>query len=86
MPFYCYLLECADGTLYTGSTNDLERRLQQHHAGLASRYTRSRRPVRLVYSETGDSRSAVMRRELEIKSWNRSKKLALVQNLSTHTT
>jgi putative endonuclease len=77
MPF-CYILECADGTFYTGWTTDLERRVKTHNAGRGAKYTKLRRPVRLVYSEKLRSRSAAQKRELAIKRLRRSKKLELV--------
>jgi len=77
MPF-CYILECADGTFYTGWTTDLERRMKTHNAGRGAKYTKLRRPVRLVYSEKLRSRSAAQKRELAIKRLRRSKKLELV--------
>jgi predicted GIY-YIG superfamily endonuclease len=77
-----YVLRCADGTLYTGITNDLERRLLQHNTGRASRYTRSRRPVRLVYFETAANRSLALRREAAIKALSRQEKERLVPRAS----
>jgi putative endonuclease len=77
MSWHCYLLECADGTLYTGITNDLEKRVAAHNNGTASKYTRSRLPVRLVYTETHPDRSAASRREAEVKKLSRAAKLAL---------
>lgn len=76
-PCYCYVLECADGTLYTGWTTDLEARLAAHNAGRGARYTRSRRPVRLAYWEPQPSRSAALRREAELRRLPRAQKLAL---------
>lgn len=73
----CYLLECADGTLYAGITNDPERRVACHNRGAASKYTRSRLPVRLVYWEPQPDRAAASRREAEIKRLDRIAKLAL---------
>jgi len=73
-----YVLRCADGTLYTGITNDLVRRLSAHRAGTASRYTRSRRPVCLVYQERRRSRSAALKREAAIKRLPRAAKLEMV--------
>jgi putative endonuclease len=73
----CYLLECADGTLYCGITNDLGKRLAAHNAGEGAKYTRSRLPVRLVYQETCADRSAASKREREIKALPRAEKLAL---------
>ncbi|MEK6573749.1 MAG: GIY-YIG nuclease family protein [Chloroflexota bacterium] len=75
---YCYILECSDGTLYTGWTTDLERRVKVHNAGHGSKYTRLRRPVRLVYSERLRDRSVAQKRELAIKRLPRAKKIALI--------
>lgn len=72
-----YLLRCRDGSLYTGITNDLTRRLVAHRAGKASAYTRSRRPLRLAYRETLPDRSAALRREAAIRRLTRAEKLAL---------
>jgi putative endonuclease len=77
IPWTCYIIACADGTLYTGITNDVERRLLQHGRGLASKYTRARRPVRLVHAETFPSRSGAARREAQIRRLPREKKHAL---------
>jgi putative endonuclease len=73
----CYILLCADGTLYTGWTSDLTRRLKQHNAGSGSRYTRARRPVALYYSEPQPDSLAARRREIAIKRMSRAAKLAL---------
>jgi len=73
-----YVLRCGDGSLYTGITNHLARRLAAHRAGTASRYTRSRRPVRLVYQERRRTRSAALRREAAIKRLPRAAKLAML--------
>ena len=75
---YCYIIECADGTLYTGVTNDTERRMHQHNLGRGARYTRSRRPLRLAYIEQQSDRAAAMRRERVIKALSRKRKLALI--------
>src|SRR5437667_46217 len=72
------LIAAADGSLYTGITNDLARRLAAHRAGTASRYTRSRRPVRLVYRERRRDRSAALRREAAIKRLPRAAKLRII--------
>lgn len=72
------MLRCRDGSLYTGATNDLPRRLAAHARGTAAAYTRSRRPVRLVYAEPRRDRSAALRREAAIKRLPRRAKLALV--------
>jgi predicted GIY-YIG superfamily endonuclease len=73
-----YLLRCGDGSLYTGMTNDLPKRLKTHAAGKGSRYTRSRLPVRLVHSEPQRSRSAALKREAAIKRLSRRHKDLLV--------
>ena len=79
-PWFVYLLRCADGSLYTGITVDLHRRLEQHNAGTASRYTRSRLPVVLVYQEVQPSRSQALKRELAIKALSRQAKESLIQS------
>lgn len=73
-----YILECADGTLYTGITNDLERRLAAHQRGAASKYTRARLPVRLVHQEAHHNRSIASKREALIKSMALREKLELM--------
>ncbi len=75
---YVYLLQCADGTLYTGWTFNVAQRVAMHQRGRGARYTRSRRPLTLLYTERLSSRRAAMRREAEIKRWPRSRKLKLV--------
>lgn len=74
-----YIVECRDGSLYTGITNDLARRLQQHNDGDASRYTRSRRPVVLRYREPCADRSAALIREFAVKLLSRREKEALIR-------
>ncbi len=78
MRCYCYMLECADGTFYTGWTMDPQRRTRAHNAGRGARYTRGRRPVRLVLVELAETRAAAMRRERAIKGMSRSTKKRLV--------
>ena len=80
MAYFCYILECADGTYYTGWSTDPERRLTQHNTGRGARYTRTRLPANLVYTEKQADRSSAMRRELEIKRLPRAKKRALAEN------
>ncbi len=75
---FCYMLECSDGSYYTGWTTDPVRRTQVHNAGRGARYTRSRRPVRLVFVELEDTRAAAMRRERAIKTMPRDKKRRLI--------
>ena len=78
--FYVYLLQCADGTLYTGYTDDPVRRTRVHNAGKGAKYTRSRLPVELVYQEQCPDKSAALRREYAIKQMTRQQKLNLIQN------
>jgi predicted GIY-YIG superfamily endonuclease len=78
-PWFVYILRCADGTLYTGITNDLQRRCRQHNEGKASRYTRCRRPIRLVYHEVVADRSEALRREAAIKALTRQQKQCLIR-------
>ena len=80
MVFYVYILECADGTLYTGWTNNLDKRVAAHNAGRGARYTRMHRPVKLVYWENYATRSLAQRREAAIKRMRRAAKLGLISN------
>lgn len=80
MPF-CYIVRCSDGTFYTGWTTDIELRVKQHNAGQGARYTRIRRPVKLVYAESLPDRSAAQKRELAIKRMPRAKKLVLILSI-----
>jgi putative endonuclease len=73
--WYLYILLCEDKSLYTGITNNLEKRLSDHKRGVASKYTRSHKVVRLIYQESLESHSAALKRELEIKGWSRVKKI-----------
>jgi putative endonuclease len=82
MAVFVYMLECADQTLYTGWTTDVERRLAAHNAGRGARYTRERRPVRLVYVEEVADRRAALKRELKIKRMRRSQKLQLIGQIA----
>ena len=77
--WFVYILRCADDRLYTGITNDPQRRLAQHNAGTASKCTRCRRPVEMVYQETVEDKGAALRREYAIKQLSREEKLALIQ-------
>ena len=77
---YTYLLRCADGTLYCGWTNDLEKRVAAHNAGTGAKYTKSRRPVELAYCEAFETKQEAMRREAQIKRFTRQEKLALIEN------
>ena len=78
--YYIYILECADNTLYTGYTNDLDNRLKAHNAGKGAKYTKSRLPVKLVYSESFDDKKEAMSREWFIKHrLTREEKLELIK-------
>lgn len=77
MTCFCYILECADGTFYTGWTTDPERRLTQHNKGVGARYTKTRRPVKLVYLESQPDKKTAMKRERAIKALPRKKKIEL---------
>ncbi|MDP7036267.1 MAG: GIY-YIG nuclease family protein [Planctomycetota bacterium] len=79
-PAFTYILSCSDGTLYTGSTKDLERRVAAHNAGRGARYTMGRRPVTLVYSEVLSSWGEALRREYQIKRLSRNQKEALISD------
>ena len=76
---YTYILECSDGTFYCGWTNDLNKRLAAHNAGTASKYTRVRRPVELVYYEEFDTKQEAMKRECQIKRLKRKEKEELMR-------
>lgn len=76
---FCYMVECADGTLYTGWTTDPLRRVQEHNAGQGARYTQSRRPVKLVYLEEHPDRSSAMQREYQIKQLTHEQKIDLTE-------
>ena len=78
MSWVCYLLRCADDTLYCGITNDMEKRLAAHNAGEGAKYTRGRLPVSVVYSESCEDKSAALKREMKIKRMSRSAKQALI--------
>ena len=74
-----YILQCGDGTLYTGITDDLPHRLEMHRAGKGAKYTRGRAPLELVYSETCGDHSAALKREAQIKSLPRAGKMKLIE-------
>lgn len=79
--YYIYILECGDGTLYTGYTTDLDRRLSMHNEGKGAKYTRSRLPVRRVYEETFDTKRAALQREYAIKQLTKRQKQALIKGV-----
>ena len=76
---YVYILRCGDGSLYTGWTNDLEKRVKAHSSGRGAKYTRTHLPVELVYSEQLDTKEAAMSREWQIKRLTRQQKLTLIE-------
>jgi putative endonuclease len=75
---WMYILECSDGSFYTGSTNDLDTRIWQHKVGFGPEYTRSRLPVKLVYTEEYDRVDDAFIREKQVQGWRRDKKIALI--------
>ncbi|MGQ1908199.1 GIY-YIG nuclease family protein [Marinifilum sp. RC60d5] len=79
MKGYLYILECSDGSFYTGSTNDLNRRIEEHQTGKGSYHTRKSLPVKLVYFEEYDRVDHAFYREKQIQGWSRKKKLALIE-------
>ena len=79
MEYWVYILKCADGSYYTGSTSNLENRMRQHMLGSVNSYTKSRLPVELVYAESCDSPRQAMTWEKQIKGWSRAKKEALIR-------
>lgn len=76
---YTYIVECKDGSLYTGWTTDLKRRISAHNAGTGAKYTKTRRPVRLIYWEEFETKQEAMRREYAIKHMSRPEKLKLIE-------
>ena len=76
--WHVYILQCRDGTYYTGVTTDLPKRIQRHNDGKGARYTRSRRPVKVVYTEDLENRSLAAKREIEIQGFTREDKLKLI--------
>ena len=79
MKYFVYILKCADDTLYTGITNDLENRIESHNSGKGAKYTRGRIPVVLAYKELCGDRASALRREFEIKKLTRAEKLKLIR-------
>jgi len=78
---YVYIVKCADGTYYTGYTNDLKRRIKQHNAGEGAKYTKGRRPVELVHSEQFETKSEAMKREYKIKQLKRQRKTEIINQV-----
>ena len=83
MGWYVYILRCGDGTLYTGATDDVQRRLEAHCAGKGAKYTRGRGPLELVYQEAHPDKSSAFRREYQIKRMTRAEKLVLCRQFGT---
>lgn len=82
MKAWMYILECSDGSFYTGSTIDLERRLWQHQNGEGANHTKKRLPVRLIYFEEFDRIDVAFYREKQVQKWSRAKKIALIEGKS----
>ena len=80
--YFVYILECEDGSLYTGITTDLDRRLREHKDGIGSHYTKAKKAKRIMYKEKCLDRSTASKREIEIKKWSRIKKLEMIENSS----
>lgn len=81
--YVVYILECADKSLYTGITNNIQRRFAEHQRGAGGHYTRSRRVVKILYTEDQPDRSAALKREAHIKTWKRAQKLRLIKHGKT---
>ena len=79
MGFWLYILRCRDGTFYIGHTDDLERRIEEHKAGVCGGYTSKRRPVELVFCQEMPTREEALIREMQLKGWSHAKKAALTQ-------
>ena len=78
--YYVYLIECKDRTIYTGITTDIQRRFKEHNSGKGGAYTRSRKVKKILYTEQYTDRSSALKREAEIKSWQKTKKFDLVKS------
>lgn len=78
--YFVYILLCSDGSFYTGSTNDVEKRFKDHVEGRGARYTKSHKPVRILYQKYFDTKSAALKREVEIKKLTKKEKEILVNN------
>jgi putative endonuclease len=75
MSWFVYILLCEDNSLYTGSTNNIEKRYEAHKNGKGGKYTRSHKPLKLIHTETYETKSGALKREIEIKSWTRQEKI-----------
>jgi putative endonuclease len=78
--WFIYILLCKDGSYYTGSTNDVEKRFKDHLEGRGARYTKSHKPIEVIYREEFKSKSVALKREAELKKWSKAKKVKLVQS------
>ena len=78
--WFVYILLCEDGSLYTGATNNLEKRFLEHKSGKGGKYTRSHKVIKIVYQEKLSSKSEALKREIEIKSWSKLKKQKLINS------
>lgn len=76
--YFVYIIQCQDSTLYTGITTDVQRRFKEHKAGKGGAYTRSKKAKKILYTEAHTTRSSALKRECEIKSWQRKEKLSLI--------
>ena len=79
--YYVYLIECRNGAIYTGITTDIQRRFKEHSLGKGGAYTRSKKVKKVLYTEQYIDRSSALKREIQIKGWNRNKKLALINSI-----
>ena len=80
MSYYFYFARCSDDSLYAGYCKDVQAREGKHNTGKGAKYTRSRRPVKIIYTETFETQKEAMQREIEVKKWNRLKKVNLIKN------
>jgi putative endonuclease len=78
--WFVYLIQCKGDTIYTGITNDLKKRFNDHKEGKGAKYTRANKPVKILYSEKFKTKSEASKREFEIKNWSREEKLRLIKN------
>ncbi len=83
--YFVYILKCSDDTLYTGITTDVERRFREHQKGVGGKYTRAKKPTKILYVEKKHNRSSASKRELEIKGLSRKEKLALIASTKVST-
>ena len=77
-PWFCYMVKCSDGVFYVGISNDVVERMEEHNRGFGPRFTKARRPVELIWSQSFSDIFAARRREIELKGWSRAEKLRLI--------